>query len=74
MKDKIEWVSPKEAAKILNVSLVTLYRYMNRENDPIPSYKISNSNIRINRLELDVWVIRQGVKETIAEEGPEHYE
>ncbi len=74
MNEKTIWLSPKQAAKKIGVSKATIYRYINRENDPIPSYKITSSNIRINETELDVWVIRQGQKETIAEEGIEHYE
>ena len=74
MNEKTTWLSPKQAAQKIGVSKATIYRYINRENDPIPSYKITSSNIRINEMELDVWVIRQGQKETIEQEGIEHYE
>jgi len=74
MNEKTIWLSPKQAAQKIGVSKATIYRYINRKNDPIPSYKITSSNIRINKTELDVWVIRQGQKETIEQEGIEHYE
>lgn len=71
---QIIWISPEEAAKHLKISMATLYRYINQEINPLPAHKISPSNIRINQEELDLWVLRKNMAETIEEEGPEHYE
>ena len=73
-ENKIIWLSPKEAAKHLRVSLVTFYRYINQTNNALPAHKISSSNIRINQEELDWWVLNKNMAETIADEGLEHYE
>ena len=51
MNEKTIWLSPKQAAQKIGVSKATIYRYINRKNDPIPSYKITSSNIRINETE-----------------------
>jgi len=72
--EKINWLSPEDAAKHIKVSLVTLYRYINQSVNPLPAHKISSSNIRINQEELDLWVLRKNMEETVQEEGPEHYE
>ena len=56
MKPKEKLLSPKEVALLLNVSMSTVYRYLGDTKNPLPSYKISKSNIRISKLELDQWL------------------
>lgn len=56
MKEKKLWLSPKETATWLGISMATIYRYINLAVDPIPCYKISESNIRIEVAELEKWV------------------
>ena len=51
-----EMLTPEDAANYLNVSISTLYRYLNRKKNPIPSYKFSSKNIRIKMEELDLWL------------------
>jgi len=54
MKEK--WLTPAEAAKHLGVSMATIYRYLNAPKNPLPSYKLSESMIRIEIIELNKWV------------------
>lgn len=68
------FLSPKQAALKIGVSLVTLYRYLNLEKNPLPAYKITGGNVRILQDELTAWVLSHRMKETIEEEGLEHYE
>jgi len=70
-EEKINWLSPEEAAKHIKVSVVTLYRYMKQG---LPFYRLTGGTIRINEDELNLWIIRHGIEETTKEEGPEHYE
>ena len=53
-----EMLTPEGAANYLNLSISTLYRYLNREKNPIPSYKFSSKNIRIKKDELDLWMAK----------------
>lgn len=51
-----EFLSPDEAAELLKVHVNTIYVYLNLEENPLPSYKISSKNIRIKKSELLVWI------------------
>ena len=51
-----EMLTPEEVATYLNISISTVYRYLNDKENPIPSYKFSSKNIRIKKKELDQWV------------------
>lgn len=51
-------LTTKEAAEYLRISLVTLSRYINHLSDPIPVYRFSRNNVRINKAELDAWIKR----------------
>ena len=68
------WLTPDQVASKLDISKVTVYRYINSKSDPLPSYKISPGVIRVDEDELNCWIIDQGMKKTIEEEGMEHYE
>jgi excisionase family DNA binding protein len=57
-KAEEELLTPEGAANYLNISISTLYRYLNRKKNPIPSYKFSSKNIRIKKEELDLWMIK----------------
>lgn len=72
--EKEIWLSPAQAAKRIGVSRVTLYRYINKKDNPLPAYKLSSSTIKISCEELDQWIIYKSMQETIKEEGPQHYE
>jgi len=48
--------TPEEAAEYLKISLATIYRYLNQEENPLPSYKISRGVIRIKKDELMSWI------------------
>lgn len=50
------WLSPKEVADYLKLSIETIYRYINDTDNPLPSYKLSKSNIRIDKEELEQWI------------------
>ena len=51
-------LTPEVAAEYLNISISTLYRYLNRKKNALPSYKFSSKNIRIKKEELDLWMIK----------------
>ena len=51
-----EMLTLKGAASYLNISISTIYRYLNRVENPLPAYKISRKNIRIKKEELDEWL------------------
>jgi len=46
----------EEVKEYLQIDLSTVYRYINREENPLPSYKISRNNIRVRKDELENWV------------------
>lgn len=49
-------LTPKEVAKILNVSMATVHRYLNDIDNPIPHIRLSPSCIRILNSELISWM------------------
>ena len=51
-----EVLTPQEAADYMKISLSTLYRFLDHPDNPIPSYKLSRSIIRIRKSELDAWI------------------
>lgn len=61
-----EMLTPMGAAEYLNISVQTIYRYLNGDgvNTPMPSYKFSKKNIRIKKSELDLWVAKNLNNET----------
>ena len=71
MSEKINWMTVEDAAKHISVSVVTFYRYMKQG---LPYYRVTGGMIRINESELNEWIMRHRMEETIQEEGPEHYE
>jgi len=60
-----EYMSPEEAADFLKVHVNTIYVYLNLEENPLPSYKISSKNIRIKKDELVTWVENKFKREEI---------
>lgn len=70
-ENKINWLSPEKAAEYIGVSLVTFYRYLKQG---LPYYRITGGTLRVNQEELNEWIMRHRMEETIQEEGPEHYE
>ena len=55
-------LTPEEAANYLKISITTIYRYLNRKDNPIPSYKFSSKSIRIEKEELNLWIQVQNRK------------
>jgi excisionase family DNA binding protein len=49
-------LTPKEVAKILNVSMATIHRYLNDIDNPIPHIRLSSSCIRILNSDLVKWL------------------
>lgn len=56
MQKETTWLSPEEVAQKLGVTLVTVYRYFTQETNKLPSYKVSNSTVRVDSGELDQWI------------------
>lgn len=57
-QQQVIFLTTKEAAEYLRISIVTLSRYLNHIQDPIPAYRLSRNNVRINKAELDDWIKR----------------
>jgi len=57
-----EMFTPEEAAIYMNISISTLYKYLNRNVNPLPSYKFSSKNIRIKKNELSSWMSKASKK------------
>ncbi len=55
MKEK-EYMTAKEAAKYLGISLRTLKNFMRHERFPIPYYKLSYNLVRFHKRDLDRWM------------------
>jgi len=49
-------MTPEEAADYLKVHVSTIYRYLELQENPLPSYKISSKNIRIKKEEFVKWI------------------
>jgi len=46
----------EEVAKYLKVSMSTIYRYINSEENPLPSFKLTKKHIVVKKDELDAWI------------------
>jgi excisionase family DNA binding protein len=59
-KSDQEMLTPQGVADYLNISVQTVYRYLNGDgvSIPMPSYKFSKKNIRVKKVELDLWVAK----------------
>lgn len=55
-----KYLSPAQVAEKLNVDVSTIYRYINRETQPLPTYKITEKTIRIDPEKLNNWLKTQG--------------
>ncbi len=56
MEEKDYLMTPREVAKYMKVSLMTITRRMKDMEDPIPTIKISDRIIRIRFSELQKWM------------------
>ena len=65
-----EMLSPLGVSTYLNISIQTVYRYLNGEgvDTPMPSYKFSKKNIRVRKSELDLWVAKNLNNSTVKNE------
>lgn len=52
---------PADAAKLIGVSLPTMYNFIHREISPCPSFRvgIDGGQIRIPRIGLEIWVLKE---------------
>lgn len=53
---------PAEAAKIIGVSLPTMYAFLHRAVNPCPSFRIGcgdSAGIRVPRIGLELWVMAE---------------
>ena len=51
--------TPQEAADYLNISVVTLHRYLKQKKNPLPFYRLSSRSIRIKKQDLEFWMKRK---------------
>lgn len=51
-----EFLDLTEVATYLGVSIYTVYRYINDEKNPLPTFYISSKTIRVKKEELDKWL------------------
>lgn len=49
-------MTPKEVAKYMGVSKMTVSKYLNKETNPIPAIRISPGLVRIRKVLLDEWL------------------
>ena len=73
MTETKEYLNLKEVAAYLGMTMNSLYKVMKEKGD-FPVTRFSKRLIRVNKSQLDAWIIRQGMNETIKTEGAEHYE
>ena len=52
---------PADAAKMIGVSLPTMYNFVHREIHPCPSFRVGldGRQIRIPRIGLEMWVLQE---------------
>lgn len=55
MENETIWLSTDQVCEKIGVSMATLYRYLDFEENPLPSYKIGGI-LRIKQEELNKWV------------------
>ena len=58
-KIRQKMLTPEEVSKYLNVSMPTVYRYLNDKEKPLPSYKLTKKSIRIKKEDLENWIKNQ---------------
>jgi excisionase family DNA binding protein len=57
-----EFIDLEAVSKYLGVSISTVYRYIHSKENPLPSIKISKGVLRVNKQELEGWVLKFRVK------------
>jgi excisionase family DNA binding protein len=57
-----EFMDLEAVSKYLGVSISTIYRYIHSKENPLPSIKISKGVLRVNKKELDDWIMNFHVK------------
>ena len=50
------YATPEEIAKMLGVTVVTVYRYMKRKHNPLPHYKLTDRNFTIKISDFESWM------------------
>ena len=56
MEHETEWLTPKEAAKYLGISLSQVYSYMRQYPPPWPFYQVTRTRRLTKRTDLDAWL------------------
>lgn len=51
-----EFLSLEEVAEYLGVHINTIYKYLKDEQNPLPTFRISERIIRVKKSELDAWL------------------
>lgn len=50
------FATPEEVSKSMGISIVTIYRYMSRKNNPLPHYKFTKRKYLIRISEFQKWI------------------
>ncbi len=52
---------PAEAAKLLGVSMPTMYAFLHRQINPCPSFRVGveGTQLRIPRVGMELWALRE---------------
>lgn len=51
-----EFITVKSAAHILEVSQMTIYRYLKKKINPLPAVYMTNKSIRIPWAQFNIWL------------------
>jgi len=51
-----EILTPQETADFLKIKIQEFYRYINRKDNPLPSYKIAGKTIRVKKQDIIDWL------------------
>lgn len=56
---KADVLTLREVAKYLKISVAQVYRYVDREINPLPVIFISDKTKRVRRVDLEKWLTKQ---------------
>lgn len=62
--NEVEYLTLDQVAERLQVSMVTVYKYINRQDNPLPVVYLSEKTPRVIKSELDKWVESNKKEET----------
>jgi excisionase family DNA binding protein len=64
----IEWLTPKDVAKYLGISLSEVYSQMKQTPPPYPFYRVTSTKRNTKRADLDAWLEKVKVSAVEPEE------